>query len=240
MDLNHASGTIGGSSPSAASAKRAIASHGVGEVPEAMEGAIYRLASGEKVLWRGKPELRRFAASVFHTNSFALYFVLLFVVAFATDGFASAATIAVLGFIGFLILWGLAFLAHKKSAYILTNQRLVILTGVALEKRISVPLKLVGSANMKPRGKGHGDIALEMGDDQRIGYLILWPHARPLRYAKPQPTLRAIPDAELVASKLADACAAFSAIDRTLAASPSEETNPHNQSQSGDWEGAPA
>jgi hypothetical protein len=39
----------------------------------------------------------------------------------------------------------------------------------------------------------------------RIGWVHLWPSVRPWRIAKPEPTLRAVADVQVVAEKLRDA-----------------------------------
>ena len=44
----------------------------------------------------------------------------------------------------------------------------------------------------------------------KLGYLALWPHARPLRIARPRPMLRAVPDAASVAALVARTCLAAS------------------------------
>ncbi|MEM9501262.1 MAG: photosynthetic complex putative assembly protein PuhB [Pseudomonadota bacterium] len=190
--------------------------YGTGEIPEFVSEAIFRRGRDEAVLWRGRPSFWRLAATAFHTNSVAVYFALLAVFAFATDGAASAATVAIMGVSAFLILLGLAYLYAKKSMYILTNQRVVLLTGIAFEKRISIPLKYVVAAHLKRRSKDHGDIALEISGNRQLGYLLLWPHVRPFRYLTPQPLLRVVPDAETVAQHLAKACAANNPISLNL------------------------
>lgn len=210
MDLrtNPASQAVAGSSN--------IVGHGTGEIPEAAGEAIFRRAEGERVLWRGRPEVRRFAATAFHTNSVVGYFAILAVIAFATDGLGSAITVAVMGLGAFLILWGLAYLYTKKSTYILTSHRVVLVSGIAFEKRISIPLKHIGAANLKHRGPDHGSIALEIAGERQLGYLLLWPHARPLRFLRAQPMLRVIPEVDKVARMLAEARAEFSAIESNL------------------------
>ena len=66
------------------------------------------------------------------------------------------------------------------------------------------PLKLY----VRQIGDGRGDIALRLGDETRIAYFVLWPHARPWRLKSPQPMLRALPKASDVGRILAEAIAA--------------------------------
>ena len=43
-------------------------------------------------------------------------------------------------------------------------------------------------------GNDFGDISLLMTERHGLGYLMLWPHARPFRFSKPEPMLRALKD----------------------------------------------
>ena len=103
--------------------------------------------------------------------------------------------------------------------------------GVALNKCINLPLALVGSASLRPHGAGHGDIAVELTGRHRLGYGVLWPHARPFRLRQPEPMLRALPEAEKVAAILRRTCADItpnsqvdgSAASRPHAAAPPRE-----------------
>jgi len=52
---------------------------------------------------------------------------------------------------------------------------------------------------------GFGDITLALKGADRIGWVHLWPSVRPWRIAKPEPTLRAVPDVQILAEKLRDA-----------------------------------
>jgi hypothetical protein len=90
---------------------------------------------------------------------------------------------------------------------------MVLRIGVALNTCINLPLGMIGAADLRARGHGFGDIALAPTATHRLGYALLWPHARPFRLRRPQPMLRAVPDAEAVARHLARACAALGPID---------------------------
>lgn len=211
MDLN-ATQTAKTSGASAAS----LAGHGSVEIPEASVEVMFRRALDEEVLWRGKPEPFRHAAAAFHTNSVAIYFTVLSAIGLATDGWGSALTLAVMGLMAYAILLAIGVYSARHSAYILTNHRLMILAGLAVEKRVSIPLKRVANAKLRSRSKGHGDILLELNGKHQLGYLLLWPHVRSFRVWKPQPLLRAVPDAATVAQKLASACGEYATIERGL------------------------
>ncbi|MFU7528468.1 photosynthetic complex putative assembly protein PuhB [Qipengyuania sp. ASV99] len=173
-------------------------------------------APDERVLWKGRPNLSLLSRTAFHSGKVGMYFAALIAVSAAFGNLDVAAVCAVLGVTAAGILHGLAWLSVRSTLYILTDTRLILRIGMAIETRINVPLKHVTSANLKKRGGGHGDIALELVGERLLGYFLLWPHVRPWRYAHPQPMLRAVPEAESVAALLADACAAHTAIERNL------------------------
>ncbi|MEQ8772152.1 MAG: PH domain-containing protein, partial [Erythrobacter sp.] len=108
------------------------------------------------------------------------------------------------------------WLSVRSTLYILTDTRLIMRIGMAIETRINVPLKQISAAHLKPRGKDHGDIAVELKGDRLLGYLLMWPHVRPFRLARPEPMLRGIAEPEKVARMLADARAEHGAIERNL------------------------
>lgn len=173
-------------------------------------------AANEKVLWKGRPNLPVLARTAFHTHSVGLYVAALAVISLALGNVDTAIICAVLAVVAVAILYAIAWLSARTTLYILTDTRLIMRIGMALEARINVPLKHVTSANLRMRGKEHGDIALALGGDRLLGYSLLWPHARPFRYAKPEPMLRAIPDAAKVAEILAQAAAAHVPIEQNL------------------------
>ncbi len=207
-------------------------------------------AADEEVLWKGRPDLALLSRTAFHTRSVGLYFIALIAISVALGNGNAAIVLAVLGVIGVSILYGLAWLSVRTTLYILTDTRLIMRIGMAIETRINVPLKHVTSANLKKRGKDHGDIALELGGERLLGYALLWPHVRPWRFNRPQPMLRAIPEAEKVASLLAEATAAHVAIERGLTKvkakapqpvqSGEEAAQPQRGHVDGEWKGAPA
>jgi len=74
-----------------------------------------------------------------------------------------------------------------------------------LTMTLNLPLRQIDAASLRPGRNGHGDIALTLAPGIRIGYVHLWPHARPWQVRWPQPMLRALPNASEVASLLANA-----------------------------------
>lgn len=185
---------------------------------EPIRGLPGLLPKGEQIIWQGAPEWRAFARSVFHVRILAGYFVLLAAAGLAGGSVVGAVVTLVVGAMGIGLFALLAWLSARTTVYTLTNRRMVLRVGVAIPKCFNLPLPLVGAAELRPAGRGHGDIALTMLGEPRFGYLLLWPHARPWHYKSPQPMLRAVPDAEAVAAKLMRACAALVAVQPTVAA----------------------
>lgn len=161
----------------------------------------------ERVLWEGKPDLRTLARTAFHTRLVSAYFLILIVSAIALGSIGGAVLTALAGLVTLGLLYSFAWLAVRTTTYILTDRRLILNIGMAIEKSVNLPLKLIGAAHLTDRGAGIGDIAIEPLKGHGLGYAMLWPHARPLHFSKPQPMLRAIPEVAEVGAKLAAATA---------------------------------
>ena len=179
---------------------------------EPVRGLPGRLPAGEHVLWQGSPDWRVLARTVFHVRMVGFYFLALIAAALVAQSWTGAAATALAAGLGLGLLNLLAFASARTSIYTLTNRRVVLRVGVAMPKCFNFPLKLVEAADLRPLGGGHGDIALRMGGAGRIGYVFLWPHARPWRLRAPEPMLRAVPDAEALAARLARACGALAPV----------------------------
>ena len=175
---------------------------------EPIPGLPAMLPPGEEILWQGAPDWKRLMLSAFHVRGVAGYFGALALFGLVQGAWlgaaitvgAAIACIAVLA----LIAWGSA----RTTLYTLTNKRVVMRIGIALPKCINLPLTLVGAADLSVNSDGTGDIPLRLLGEQRLGYLALWPHSRPWKISKPQPMLRAVPDAKSVAAMIARACGA--------------------------------
>lgn len=170
----------------------------------------------EKVLWQGRPDLPTLARTAFHTRTVGIYFALLVAISLVLGNVSTALVCAGLGVLGVAILYGLAWLSARTTLYILTDTRLIMRIGMGIETRINIPLKHVQSANLRSRGKTMGDIAMTIGGDRLLGYALLWPHARPWRVSKPEPMLRAVPEAQKVANILAEAASKHVSLDQNL------------------------
>ncbi|KWV94469.1 photosynthetic complex putative assembly protein PuhB [Erythrobacter sp. AP23] len=164
--------------------------------------------SDEKIVWQGKPDLGTLARTAFHTRAVGAYFLVLIAIALALGSIGGALLTGLAAMVTMGLLYSIAWLARRTTTYILTDRRLIMNIGMAIEKSVNLPLKRIGAAHLTDRGAGFGDIALEPTEGRSLGYAMLWPHARPLRFARPQPMLRALPDVADVAHKLAEATAA--------------------------------
>ncbi len=173
-------------------------------------------APDEKVLWKGRPTVGLLALSAFHTRTLGLYFAGLTAIALVTGNTNAAIVSAVLGTALIALLYLLAWLSARSTLYILTDVRLIMRIGIAIETRVNIPLKQVTAAHYRDRGHDHGDIALELDGERLLGNLLLWPHARPWHYAHPQPMLRSIPGAAHVAQLITEVRAQYGAIDCNL------------------------
>lgn len=180
---------------------------------EPVPGLPERLPPGERLLWQGSPEWRGIARRVFHLDLLAVYFAGL--VAWAgldaaraggIDALVPAVIVPLTLSLGALAM--LAMLAHltaRSAVYSITSRRVVLRIGVVLSVTFNIPFRRIASADLKRFRDGSGDLALTLGRDDHIGYLHLWPHARPWRLGRPQPALRSLSDVEGVASILSRA-----------------------------------
>ena len=171
------------------------------------------MPEGERVLWWGCPDWVSLARNAYRVDLVALYFVALAVWNAASAGAEAgslAAVIAVartfvLAVAGLGLLGLLAWLSARTTLYVVTSRRIVMKVGVALPIFFNLPYSQIASAALRRFSDGTGDIPLALCAGRRIAYLHLWPHARPFHFANPQPALRSIPQAELVASALREA-----------------------------------
>ncbi len=181
---------------------------------EAAYGLPEPLPEGENILWQGAPDLMDLAVRVFHMKKIAIYFVVLMAVrgsylySLDADNFTVAAgvlIVAALALTAMAALGLLAWLTARTTAYTLTDQRVVMRIGIVLTLTFNLPLKRIETAGLLLTRNGYGDVPLAISGGDRIGYINLWPHARPWRLANPEPMLRCIPQAQAFASLLQQA-----------------------------------
>lgn len=194
---------------------------------EPVRGLPGELPQGETLLWQGSPDWRLLARSAFFTRIVGLYFAALVALAIYNGSTGGVIATAIAGALGVGLLMLYAWAVARTTVYTLTSRRVVLRIGVALNMCINLPLAKIGGANLRPLGPVEGDLALQLIGPHKLGYLVLWPHARPWKLGNPQPMLRALPDAAVVGERLARAVAAIAPVDRAAEApSKSAETMP--------------
>ncbi|BAQ67389.1 hypothetical protein NHU_00218 [Rhodovulum sulfidophilum] len=180
---------------------------------EPIKGLPERLPEGEHILWQGRPDwwaLARESLALFWVGG---YFVVLFlwrmIVAAETMPWSQAAVASsfflVLGAVVCVLLLITAFVQARATVYTVTNRRVALRIGAALDMTLNLPYTQIGNANLDLRKSGSGTIAFELMGTTKFSYLLCWPHIRPWRMARTEPAFRCIPDAAKIARLIADA-----------------------------------
>ena len=205
---------------------------------EPVPGLPEVLPAGERMLWQGAPRPWALALTAFRVRAVAIYFAALmawrgFVT--ITDGgswrsaIEEAVGLAPLAAGALAILSIIAYISARTTLYTITDRRIVMRYGMALPLTMNIPFKSIEAASVTHHRDGTGDIALNVRDEERIGYLILWPHARPWRYARPEPSLRGLGDVDAVASLLSQALASHAGLQSAPASlsGAQQQATPH-------------
>jgi len=172
------------------------------------------LPAGESVQWQGVPDRARIAREVFHLRGVAVYFLAILALRAIFqyhDSGSVAQTVAAVTWLlpifatGYLILWVLAHLVARTTAYTITDRRVVMRVGIVLSLTFNIPFARIQAAQVRRSRDGGGDIVLELVPGDKIAWAHLWPHVRPWRVAIPQPMLRGLPAVEVPARLLREA-----------------------------------
>ena len=197
---------------------------------EPIPGLPGLLPAGERILWQGSPEWRALARTAFHTRLIAGYFAALSAIALglgvSSGSYAGVGMTVTLGFVGVALLHLLAWGSARTTIYTLTNRRIVLRIGMAVPKCINLPLGMIASVDLAARADGSGDLPLAVKGAPALGYLALWPHARPWRIVAPQPMLRAVPDAASIGELIARTCLVANPAGRVSALEVSRDPAP--------------
>ena len=181
---------------------------------EAVPGLPEELPDGEYMLWQGAPDWKVLARRAFHLQLLGVYFLLLLMAKATLElvsganllaALQSALPLAILGLCAAGLFALYARLIAGSTLYTITNKRLVMRFGVALPMTINLPFSRIHSAAVKCSADGYGDIPVTLEEGQKLSYIVMWPNVRPWHLKRPEPMLRAIPDAIKVAEILADA-----------------------------------
>ncbi len=197
--------------------------------------------AGERVVWQGRPEWRALARNTFKTRWLAAYFAFFAAARFVAVAQAhqgAAGALRALPLIALAaacigVFYLLAWLHARAAVYTITTRRVVLRIGVALPTTWNLPFKRLAAADLTVRKEGDGDIVLRLTAPNRIGWLLLWPHAQPWHLIKARPTLRAIAEPARVSALLAQAVQAWAAAEAApvlvadrLPAAPAETSAP--------------
>ena len=179
---------------------------------EPVRGLPGLLPEGEHILWQSAPDWKQLVLNALHIRIAALYFATIVGWAIISGDMSTATGVSLLGSAVIAICLAFAWGVSRTTLYTLTNKRIVLRIGVALNKCVNLPLAQIETADLKMLGHGHGSIVLSLKGAPKLGYIMLWPHARSLRFVRPQPMLRAIPDAQNFARLLFKTTQAVQAI----------------------------
>ena len=185
-----------------------MSGHHGGHENEPVKGLPGHLPKGEHIVWQGQPEWKRIALSALHVRPIAAYFGLLVLWALvAGSGLSGIVTTLAAAALCLSLLALLAWMVARSTVYTLTNKRIVMRFGVALPKCINIPFAIIGGAAARLNPDGTADIPLAITGPDRMGYAMLWPHARPWRFGNPEPMLRGVANGEAVAHVIAQTMA---------------------------------
>ncbi|MEM6324457.1 MAG: photosynthetic complex putative assembly protein PuhB [Pseudomonadota bacterium] len=183
---------------------------------EPIRGLPGTLPEGEEILWQGRPNGWALSWQSLNLPWVMGYFVVLGVwraVAVSDQvpvltAAAQAIPFLLLGVAGCAILALIGYIQARATVYTITNKRVVMRIGAALTLTLNIPFSKMANAHLAMGRRGTGTIAFELLGETKLSFLVCWPHARPWRLRKPEPAMRAIPDAQAVARLLAEAAEA--------------------------------
>lgn len=171
---------------------------------------------GERILWQGRPDTRALSWQSLSLPWVGGYFMvlaawrLLSVIdqVTLTRAVAMALPFVIMGAVVCLLLLVVGIVQARSTVYTITNRRVAMRIGAALTITLNLPFTRIGSADLRCGPRGTGTIALDLMGEERLSYLLCWPHVRPWMMRRTQPALRCIPDAARVARILSDAAEA--------------------------------
>jgi hypothetical protein len=170
---------------------------------------------GERVLWFGRPNWIALYRNAYRADFVAGYFLLL-----ASWNAIEASSLGVgasmiaggralgIGLAALALLAVLAWSSARTALFVITSRRVVMKIGVALQIFYNVPFSRIRNAALRVDKDGTGELALQLAPGKRIGYLNLWPFARPFHFADPEPALRGLTQAQQVGDILGRALTA--------------------------------
>jgi hypothetical protein len=180
---------------------------------EPIPGLPAHLPAGEEIIWQGRPDSFALACQALWLPWVAAYFLVLAIWRYVSvsdlltpvQAFSASIPFLLLGFFVCALLYSLAVMQARATMYTLTNRRVVLRIGAALNLTLNIPFREVANAALDLRRDGTGTIALQTDSKTKLSYMMCWPHLRPWHFNPAQPALRCIPDAARVAQLVAEA-----------------------------------
>ena len=137
---------------------------------EPLPGLPERLPEGERILWQGAPDWRAVARRVFWTRPVAIYFTLfaawsaidaLEQGAGTADALVSASAVALPAAAALGLLYLLAYITARTTIYTITNRRVALRIGVAMQIIVNLPFNKLAGAQTGPAVAWHGRHCVE-------------------------------------------------------------------------------
>ena len=180
---------------------------------EPVKGLPETPPQGEVILWQGKPNWWALSKESLNLYWVAAYFVFLAAWRFTAvvdlmplgEAIGASVPFLILGAITCAILMGIAWTQAFYTVYTVTNRRVAMRIGAALNVTLNLPYTQIRNANLDLRKTGTGTIAFDLMGTTRSSYLVCWPQVRPWKISPTQPALRCINDAEEIASMISEA-----------------------------------
>ncbi len=178
-----------------------------------LKGVMEALPPGEQVLWEGAPNPRALARHLLFVRPLAVYFAAMMLwwaianrAEIATAGFWTTLGLQLL-LVG-AVLGGVVAVARwiaNSTTYVITDRRLVMRLGIIFPLTVNLPLRYVQGAQARLFSDRTGQIALQLNTQERLAWIVLFPHVRPWRFSKPEPLLRGLSDPVKVGEVLREA-----------------------------------
>ncbi|TMM50554.1 photosynthetic complex putative assembly protein PuhB [Sulfitobacter sabulilitoris] len=199
---------------------------------EPVEGLPEAPPQGEQILWQGRPDWWALSLCAMNLKWVVGYFGVLAIWRYVAVMGVMAPGQAVGAAVPFLVLGGVvcgmlmlvAYVQARATVYTVTDARVVMRIGAALTLTLNLPYTKIGNAMLDLRKNGSGTIALDTMGDTQLGYLVCWPHVRPWHMKQTQPALRCIPNAQAVATLIAEAAEARIAQPKVTRVAPQHDT----------------
>lgn len=178
-----------------------------------IRGVNEALPAGERILWEGAPDARALARHLFFVRPITVYLsvmVLWWVAvnvsqAGTTSFWVTLATQVLLSGGVVVSAWLFARAIARGTTYAITDRRLVLNFGVIFPMTINLPLRYVEAASARQFSDSTGQIAVHLRSQEKLAWIVLFPHVRTWKFNNPEPLLRGLTDPHTVGEILREA-----------------------------------